>query len=113
MPRTRRPAERWVLGLGAVFSVLLVGIAVYSLTSHASKSGKGCLNFTYTMAMGAEIVHECGTPARKLCATPLDVTRAQGNIAGLENDLTAKLPANCREAGLPYNTGHATATPSS
>jgi hypothetical protein len=103
-PRHRGVRERWVLGVGGVLVALLVGVTLFSLTSHAAKSGGGCLNFEYTMVMGAENVHECGVPARKLCASPQRAANAQGNIAGLEDDLIAKLPQNCRQAGLPFKT---------
>jgi hypothetical protein len=104
-PRARRRGDRWFKVVGALLTVALVAVTLFSLTSHQAKSGNGCLNFQYTMAMGAEDVHECDAQARKLCASPQRVRQAQGNIAGLENDLIAKLPKNCRLAGLPYNTG--------
>lgn len=90
--------------ISALFAAGLVAITLVSLTSHQAKSGNGCLNFEYTMVMGAEDVHECGAPARKLCADPKSASEAQGHIAGLENDLIARLPKNCSAAGLPYNT---------
>ncbi len=103
-PRRRGPRDRLVPALGMLLIVGLVAVTLFSLTSHAAKSADGCLNFPYTTVMGGEIVHECGAPARKLCADPERVTQAQGHIAGLENDLVAKLPENCRQAGLPYRT---------
>jgi hypothetical protein len=103
-PRARRRGDRWFKVIGALMTVALVAITVFAFTSHQAKSGNGCLNFEYTMAMGAENVHECAAPARKLCANPKSASQAQGHIAGLENDLIAKLPQNCRQAGLPYNT---------
>jgi hypothetical protein len=103
-PRLRNGRERWVVSAGALLALLFVAISLYSLTSHAAKSSNGCLNFSYAMVMGSETVHECGAPARKLCAFPQRANQAQGHIAGLENDLVAKLPENCRAAGLPYKT---------
>ncbi len=102
--RQRGQRGRWVPALGVLLLVALAGVTLYSLTVHAPKSGAGCLNFPYTTVMGSEIVHECGAPARKLCADPHRVAEAQGHIAGLEDDLLAKLPENCRAAGLPYKT---------
>jgi hypothetical protein len=90
--------------ISGLLAVGLVAITLVSLTSHQAKSGNGCLNFEYTMAMGAENVHECGAAARKLCADPKSASQAQGHIAGLENDLIARLGKNCSAAGLPYNT---------
>ena len=83
----------------------IVAVTLISLTSHQAKSGHGCLNFEYATVVGAENVHECGAAAAKLCADPKSVNQAQGHIAGLENALIAALPKNCRQAGLPYNTG--------
>ena len=61
---------RWVPALGLLLLVALAGVTLFSLTAHTPKSAAGCLNFSYTTVMGSEIVHECGTPARKLCADP-------------------------------------------
>jgi hypothetical protein len=102
--RERGRRGRWVPALGVLLLVALVGVTLFSFTAHTPKSASGCLSFSYTTVMGSEIVHECGAPARKLCADPHRAAQAQGHIAGLENDLVAKLPANCRAAGLPYNT---------
>lgn len=103
-PRSRSIRERWVLSVGALLGAALIAVVLFSLTSHQAKSQDGCLNFSYSMVMGSEIVHECGPSARKLCAFPQRANQAQGNIAGLENALIAKLPDNCRAANLPYNT---------
>lgn len=104
-PRVRGRRDRWFRVFGALLTAVIVAVTVLSLTSHQAKSGNGCLNFVYTTAVGGEDVHECGTPARKLCADPQSANRAQGHIAGAENGLVAALPQNCREAHLPYNTG--------
>ena len=82
----------------------IVAVALISLTSHQGTSAHGCLNFVYTTAVGGENVHECGAPARKLCANPKSINDV-GNVAGLENGLLLSLGKNCREAGLPYKTG--------
>jgi hypothetical protein len=103
--RSPKRRDRWFVVVGALVSVVIVVFCVIALTSHAATSGDGCLNFPYAMAMGGEIVHECGAPARKLCANPKSANQAQGHIAGLENGLVAALAENCRKAGLPYNTG--------
>jgi hypothetical protein len=104
-PRVRGRRDRWFLVVGMLMTVAIVAVTLVSLTSHQAKSANGCLNFEYTMVMGAENVHECAAPARKLCANPKQASEAQGHIAGLENGLIASLAKNCRLAGLPYNTG--------
>jgi hypothetical protein len=103
--RVRGRGDRWFKVVGALMAAAIVAVTLISLTSHQAKSGNGCLNFEYSTVVGAENVSECGAPARKLCANPESANRAQGHIAGLENDLIAALPRNCREAGLPYTTG--------
>jgi hypothetical protein len=104
-PRTRGRRDRWFAVVGALLTAALIVVTLISLTSHQAKSANGCLNFPYTTVVGAENVHECGASARKLCAHPSSAAAAQGNIAGLESALIKALPRNCREAGLPYNTG--------
>jgi hypothetical protein len=103
-PRQSGLRQRFVPAIGGLLMVALIAVTIFSLTSHAAKSAKGCLNFSYTTVMGSETVHECDAPARRLCADPHRAAEAQGNIAGLEDDLIAKLPQNCRLAGLPYRT---------
>ena len=95
-PKIRNRRERWVFGLGGVLILIVVAATVFSLSSHQGKSGHGCLNFTYTMAMGGEQMDECGAEARHLCASP-------PKLGGLGRPLAAKLPEACREAHLPYS----------
>jgi hypothetical protein len=104
-PRVRGRGDRWFKVFGGLLAAAIVAVTLISLTSHQADSGNGCLNFAYSMAMGGEDVHECDAPARKLCANPESANQTQGHIAGLENGLIAGLAKNCREAGLPYNTG--------
>lgn len=96
-PKIRNRRERWVFGLGGVLILIVVAATVFSLTTHQGKSGHGCLDFTYPMAMGGEDLHECGAQAKHLCASP-------PNFGGLGRPLAAKLPGECREARLPYKT---------
>ena len=103
-PRVRGRGDRWFKVFGALLAVAIVAVALISLTSHQGTSAHGCLNFVYTTAVGGENVHECGAPARKLCANPKSINDV-GNVAGLENGLLLSLGKNCREAGLPYKTG--------
>jgi hypothetical protein len=75
--------------------VAMVAIAVFSLSSREGHSGHGCLDFTYSMAMGGEPFHECGPKARTTCSSP-------PKLGKLANSLLGQLPAECHKAGLPY-----------
>jgi hypothetical protein len=97
-PKIRNRRERWVFGLGGALIAIVVAATIFSLTSHQGKSGHGCLDFTYTMAMGGEQLDECGAEAKHLCASP-------PHFGGLGQPLAVKLRAACREAKLPYATG--------
>ncbi len=68
--------------IGGLLVLALVAVTFFSLTSHQAKSANGCLNFEYATVVGAENVHECDAPARKLCADPKPANQAQGHIAG-------------------------------
>jgi hypothetical protein len=94
-PKIRNRRERWVFGLAGALLVIVVATTIFSLTSHQGKSGHGCLNFVYTMAMGGEQLNECGAQAKHLCASP-------PNFGGLGQPLAVKLREACREASLPY-----------
>lgn len=96
-PKVRNRRERWVFGLGGVLVAIVVAATIFSLTSHQGKSGHGCLNFTYTMAMGGEQLDECGAQAKHLCASP-------PKLGGLGQPFAAQLRIACREAKLPYAT---------
>lgn len=96
-PRTRGRRERWVLFTGAIVTLVVAAVTLFSLTSHDPTSGRGCLGFTYVMVMGGEQVHDCGAKARQLCAKP-------PQLGGLAHDFEVRLPAACRAAGLPYKT---------
>lgn len=89
-----------MIGLGSLLAVALVAVVLISLTSHEPKSGHGCLDFTYAMAMGGERLHECGAQARKLCADPPSFGGER--FGGLANGLKDRLGDACREAGLPH-----------
>jgi hypothetical protein len=93
--RVRNSRERWVFGLGGVLIAIVVAATLFSLTSHQGKSAHGCLDFTYSFAMGGEQLNECGSKARSLCASP-------PKLGGLGAPLTSQLPEQCRKAGLPY-----------
>lgn len=91
-----------MVGLGGLLAAILIAVTLVSLTSSDPKSGHGCIDFTYAMAMGGERLHACGAEARKLCAAPPSFGGRR--FGGLANDLKARLQGACREAGLPYAT---------
>ncbi len=92
-PRQRGRRERWVFGVGALVTALVIAVTILSLSSHEPKNGNGCLNFTYSMVMGGEQFHACGAQAKKYCASP-------PKLGGLANVFTQRLKASCREAGI-------------
>ena len=94
-PRVRSRRERWVVALGGALLAIVVAATIFSLTSHQSKGGRGCLNFVYTMAMGGEQLNACGAQAKHLCASP-------PALGGLGQPFAVKLREACREAKLPY-----------
>jgi len=94
-PKVHNRRERWVFGIGGALIAIVVAATIFSLTSHQGKSAHGCLNFTYSFAMGGEQLDECGAQARHLCASP-------PSLGGLGKPLAAKLQVECRKAGLPY-----------
>jgi len=95
--RTRGRRERWVLVTGSMVTIAVVAVALFSLTSHELRSSRGCLGFTYAMAMGGEQKQACGAQARKLCAKP-------PQLGGLAHDFAVRLEHACRAADLPYKT---------
>lgn len=96
-PRRRGGRERWVLAIGSLVTIVVVAVTLFSLTSPELRNSRGCLGFTYSMAMGGEQTHACGAQARKLCAKP-------PQLGGLAHDFAVRLKDACRAAGLPYKT---------
>lgn len=85
--------ERWVAGLGAIFSLLLVVAVVISLAGGAKAPGKGCLNVTFASSMGADVIDNCGASARQVCA-------AVGTPGGYTGAAGRELARDCRRLGL-------------
>ncbi len=96
-PRARGARERWVWVTGTIVTLLVVGVTLFSLTSHDPKNGHGCLGFTYAMVMGGEQLRACGATARRLCARP-------PQLGGLAHDFAVRLQDACKAAELPYAT---------
>lgn len=92
MRRPRR--ERLSVRLAALLTLALVGLVVFSLTSHQRQTGKGCVDFDYTTMIGGAEMYKCGAQARALCAAP-----ASGR--SVDSDFSAQLRAACRKARLP------------
>jgi hypothetical protein len=86
--------ERWVAGLGAVLSLLLIVAVVISLTGGSKAPGKGCLNVTFASSMGADVIDSCGVAAKQTCA-------AVGTPGGYTGAAGRELARDCRRLGLP------------
>lgn len=83
-----------MLAFGAVLSVIVVALVVFSLTTHQKKSGHGCIDFNYMTMIGGAEMYRCGQPAKSMCLQP--PLRANKDF-GFQKDLVAA----CDKAGLP------------
>lgn len=92
--RYRSRRELWAVRLMAIVTLVLVGLVVFSLSSHQAGSANGCVDFNYTTMIGGAETHRCGAQARTLCSTP-----AEG--LSVDTDFQTELYAACRKAGLP------------
>jgi hypothetical protein len=90
--RTRR--ERLSVQAAAVIALALVGLVVFSLTSHQRRTGHGCIDFNYTTMIGGAETYACGGRARTLCASP-------HSGKSIDTNFTTALYAACRKAGIP------------
>jgi hypothetical protein len=95
--RYRSRRERIAVRTMAAITLVLVGLALYSLTNHQRQTGNGCIDFNYSTMIGGAEKYECGARARTLCATP-------ASARSIDGDFQAELYAACRKARLP--TGH-------
>jgi hypothetical protein len=93
-PRPRGRMERVSIRLFALTIVIVLGLVVFSLTTHQKQFGKGCVAFNYTTVIGGSVKSTCGSAAKILCATP----RSRASIDG---DFQTALYAACRKAGIP------------
>lgn len=85
--------ERWLVGVMAAVTGLIVLAVVISLAVSGPSSGGGCVHATYPGPVGAEQINACGSSARTLCAT-LRTSDGYGPEA------TRTIAAECRKAGL-------------
>jgi hypothetical protein len=94
---TRRPfrsrRERFAVYSAALVTLVLVGLLVYSLTTHQASSGNGCVDFNYTTMIGGAEMHKCGAQARTVCAT-------QPTGESIDTDFQTELYVACRKAGI-------------
>jgi hypothetical protein len=78
--------------LGCVV-VALVALGAFALTSGAP-ARKDCIGLTFASTLGGAYVHECGTQARRLCASPAP-----------SHEIAAQLAEDCRRLGFPVGAG--------
>jgi hypothetical protein len=93
-PRQRRPLERVSVRLFALVTLIVLGLVVFSLTTHQKQSGHGCVDFNYTTMIGGAEMYKCGSAAKTLCATPR-------SRASIDSDFQTALYPACRKAGIP------------
>lgn len=107
--RTRR--ERLSVQAAGVLVLVLVGLVVFSLTSHQRHGGNGCVDFNYTTMIGGAEMYKCGAQARTLCATAPGGQSGKSGQSGkrgkrgksgesVDTDFTVALRAACRRAGI-------------
>ncbi len=78
----------------AIVALVLIGLVVFSLTTHQATSGGGCIDFNYSTMIGGAETHECGSQARTLCATP-------PSRQSIDGDYLRELYVACRKADIP------------
>ncbi len=71
-------------------ALALIGLGAYALTSGAPARA-GCISLTFASTLGGAQVHECGSQARALCASP----EAFHGVA-------QQLRATCNKAGYRF-----------
>jgi hypothetical protein len=91
--RFRSRRERIAVQAMAILTLVLVGLAVYSLTNHQRTTSHGCIDFNYSTMIGGAETYKCGAQARALCATP-------PSGKSIDTDFQMELYAACRKAGL-------------
>jgi hypothetical protein len=88
----RREKTAVALVLSCV-ALALIGLGAFALTSGAPARA-GCIEVTFASTLGGAQLHDCGTHARRVCASP-------GAFRGIAQELQAA----CKRAGYPFGTG--------
>jgi hypothetical protein len=73
-------------------ALALAGLGAFALTSGAPARA-GCIQLTFASTLGAAQVHDCGTKARHLCASPQAF-----------HSIEEEVRAACKRAGYPFGT---------
>ncbi len=85
--------ERRTVVLVGIVAAVLVGLALFSLTSGAAKPAKGCINVTVQSSLGGQVMAGCGATARSMCASV-------GAPGGYVGELASVVGAQCRKQGI-------------
>lgn len=91
--RFRSGRERGAAYAATIVTLVLVGLVVFSLTTHQRRTGNGCIDFNYSTMIGGAEMYKCGAAARNLCTTPPSKKSIDGSYL-------SELYAACRKAGL-------------
>ena len=86
--------EKWILGTVLVGVAALVVAVVISIGASGHRTGNGCVDVTFPIAIGGQELYECGAKARELCASA-------ASSAGLSAVEDRAVAVQCRKAGLP------------
>ncbi len=85
--------ERWIVGAVLAVVAALVVVVVISIGSSGHRTGHGCVDVKFAIAIGGQEIYECGAQARALCAS----TAASAGLSAVEDRAVAE---QCRKAGL-------------
>ena len=88
-----RREKALVAALLGCLVLALLGLGAYALTSGAPQR-TDCITLTFASTLGGAQVHECGSQARSLCASP-------GAFHGIEQEVRME----CKRAGYPFGSG--------
>jgi hypothetical protein len=94
VPRRFSAREKWILGSVLAGVAALVVAVVISIGASGHRTGNGCVDVTFPIAIGGQEIYECGAKARELCAS----TGRSGGLSAVEDRAVA---VQCRKAGLP------------
>jgi hypothetical protein len=92
-PRRLTGGERRSVGIVGAVVVVLVALALFSLTSGTAKLARGCINVTVQSSLGGQVMAGCGATARAMCASV-------GAPGGYVGELAAVVGAQCRKQGI-------------
>jgi hypothetical protein len=99
-PPNRQKRRNVTIAFCGLLALCLIGLAAWSLTNSAPRTGNGCIAFGFMTPVGGSAGHACGATARNLCLAPVPTLVKDG-------DYYAEMHRACHLAGLPTSSGKA------